>query len=164
MKQEISRLMDGELFEDDAAHVLDQLRRDEKLQKDWSVYHLLGDVLRQPDYVHCDLSAKINARLQNEPIILAPRGRINVQKARVFTLSAAASLMALGVVVWMSGNIAPERTPQLAAQRTAVIPASAQMQARSSDYLLAHQEFSAGMDMSGGASYIRAISYPADAK
>jgi len=164
MKQNISELMDGESFEDEADHLLDQLRSDSTLERDWSAYHLIGDVLRQSDHIGSDLSAKIHLRLQNEPTVLAPQSRVGGQKMRVFSLSAAASLMALGLVVWMSGQVAPERAPQLALQQPAFLPVSAQIPTGSSDYLLAHQEFSSGMNMSGGVAYIRAASYTTDAQ
>jgi sigma-E factor negative regulatory protein RseA len=163
MKQNISELMDGESFEDEADHLLDHLRSDSALKRDWSAYHLIGDVLRQPDHIGSDLSAKINARLQNEPTVMAPRSRVGAQKIRVFSLSAAASLMALGLVVWMSGQIAPERTPKIALQQPTFLSASAQRPTGSNDYLLAHQEFSSGMDVSGGTAYIRTASYSTDA-
>ena len=164
MKQSISEVMDGESFEDTADHVLDQLKHDAGMQQDWAAYHLIGDVLRQPDYVCRDLSAIISERLQHEPTVLAPQSSVGTQKARVFSLSVAASLMALGLVVWMSGQIVPERASQFALQQPAFLPVSAQIPASSSDYLLAHQEFSSGMSMSGGAAFLHAVSYTANAK
>ena len=37
MKQKISVLMDGELFEDEAASLLDHIKRDSDLHKDWGL-------------------------------------------------------------------------------------------------------------------------------
>ncbi|MGA7750071.1 MAG: sigma-E factor negative regulatory protein [Gallionella sp.] len=162
MKQEISALMDGELFEDDADMVLDQLKRDPATRKNWAVYHLIGDVLRQPDHIHSDLSAKVRERMRDEPAVLAPRGHAVKQKMRTIALSAAASLSAVGVVAWMSLQISPEIAPQLAMQQAAIRPASMQIQPKSDEYLIAHQEFSPSMDVNGGASYIRTVSYGLD--
>lgn len=164
MKQEISALMDGELFEDEAESLLDQIKRDSATHKDWAVYHLIGDVLRQPEYIHCDLSAKVRERMQDEPTVLAPRGRAVKQKIRTFALSAAASLAAVGVVAWMSVQITPEVAPQIAMRQAALRPVSVQIQPKSNDYLMAHQEFSPSTDMNGGASYIRTVSYSPDEK
>ena len=164
MKQEISALMDGELFEDEAEGLLDRARRDPAAQKDWETYHLIGDVLRQPEHIHCGLSARVRKRMQDEPTVLAPRGGAVKQKARAFALSAAASLLAVGVVAWMSLQISPEAAPQMAMQQAAIRPVNLQIQSRSNDYLMAHQEFSPSTNMKGGASYIHAVSYGADGK
>jgi sigma-E factor negative regulatory protein RseA len=166
MKEEISALMDGELFEDEADYLLDKIKRDSESHQDWAVYHLIGDVLRQPDYIHCDLSEKINQRLQNEPIVLSPRRRTAKQKVRSVALSAAASLVAVAAVAWMSLQINPvDTSAQIAMQQQPTLrPASAQMHSKSRDYLMAHQEFSPGVEMNGGASYIRNASYSTEEK
>jgi sigma-E factor negative regulatory protein RseA len=159
MRQKISVLMDGELFEDEAESLLDHIKKGSDVHKDWEVYHLIGDVLRQPEYIPCGLSAKVRDRLQDEPTVLAPRGRAVKQKMLTFALSAAASLSAVGVVAWMSLQISPEVAPRLAMQQSALRPASVQIQPDSNDYLIAHQEFSPSMDINGSASYIRTVSY-----
>jgi sigma-E factor negative regulatory protein RseA len=162
MKQEISALMDGELFEDDMGMVLDQLKSDPATRKNWAAYHLIGDALRQPDHIHSDLSAKVRERMKDEPALLVPRGNAVNQKMRTFALSAAASLSAIGVVAWMSLQISPELAPQTAMQQAAIRPASMQIKPNSADYLIAHQEFSPSTDVNGGASYIRTVSYGSD--
>ena len=164
MKQEISALMDGELFEDEAEGLLDRIKRDHDVRKDWEVYHLIGDVLRQPEHIHCDLSGKVRKRMQDEPTVLAPRGRTVKQKIRTVALSAAASVAAVGVVAWMSLQIGHETAPQMAMQQPAPRSASAQIRPKSNDYLMAHQEFSPRIDMSGGVSYIRTVAYVQDEK
>lgn len=164
MKQEISALMDGELFEDEAESLLDRVKRDSDAHRDWEAYHLIGDVLRQPEHIHCDLSAKVRERMQDEPTVLAPRGRAVKQKVRTFALSAAASLAAVGVVAWMSLQVGHEAAPQMAMQQNNLRPASVQIKSRSNDYLMAHQEFSPSTDMNGGAYYIRSVSYNPDEK
>jgi sigma-E factor negative regulatory protein RseA len=164
MKQEISALMDGELFEDEAEDLFDRIKRDSDAHRDWAVYHLIGDVLRQPEHIHCDLGAKVRERMQDEPTVLAPRGRAVKQKMRAVALSAAASLAAVGAVAWMSLQISPEAAPQMAMQQSDLRPVSAQIKPKSNDYLMAHQEFSPSIDMNGGASYIRTVSYGNDEK
>ena len=164
MKHEISALMDGELFEDEAVILFDQIKRDPDAHKDWAMYHMIGDVLRQPDSIHRDISARVSVRLQNEATVLAPRSRALKQKARVFALSAAASVMAVGVVAWMSLQITPETSPQLAMQQSGMRPVNLQIQPKANDYLMAHQEFSPSNDMNGGASYIRTVTYSPEEK
>ena len=164
MKQEISALMDSELFEDESESLLDRIDHGSGAHQDWEVYHLIGDVLRQPDHIHCDLSAKVRERMQDEPTVLAPRGHAVKQKIRTVALSAAASLAAVGVVAWMSQQISSEAIPQMAMQQNALRPANAQIRPKSNDYLIAHQEFSPSTDMNGGASYIRMVSYSSEGK
>ena len=164
MKKEISALMDGELFEDETMDLLDRIKRNSDAHKDWEVYHLIGDVLRQPEYIHCDLSAKVRERMRDEPVVLAPRSRAVKQKIRTVALSAAASLLAVGVVAWMSLQVSPEAAPQMAMQQSDLRPVNDQIKPKSNDYLMAHQEFSPSTDMSGGASYIRTVAYSSDKK
>lgn len=158
MKQEISVLMDGELFEDEAESLLERVKLESGARKDWEIYHLIGDVLRQPEYIPCSLSAKVRGRVQDEPTVLAPRVRAVKQQIRTFALSAAASLAAVSVVAWMSLQISSEAAPQMAMQQHALQPASAQIKSKSNDYLMAHQEFSPSTDVQGAASYIHTIS------
>jgi sigma-E factor negative regulatory protein RseA len=164
MKKEISVLMDCELFEDEAEILLDRIGRGTDAHKDWEIYHLIGDVLRQPDHIHCDLSAKVRERMRDEPTVLAPRSHAVKRKVRTVALSAAASLAAVGVVAWMSQQIGSETLPQMAMQNNALRPVSMQIQSKSNDYLMAHQEFSPSTDMNGGASYIRMVTYGSEGK
>jgi len=159
MKQKISVLMDGELFEDEAESLLDHIKRGSDVHNDWEIYHLIGDVLRQPEYIHCGLSSQIRERMEDEPTVLAPRVRAVKQRMRTIALSAAASLSAVGVVAWMSLQISPEAAPQLAMQQNTFRPASMKIKADANDYLMAHQELSPNADMNGGTSYIRTVSY-----
>lgn len=159
MKQNISTLMDGELFEDEAEPILDRIRREYGSKEDWDIYHLIGDALRQPDHIHCDVSAKVHEHIREEPFVLAPRRRATKQKMYAIAWSAAATLAAVGVVGWMSLQIAPEPVQQMARRQTDVRSASAPVPSGPDDYLMAHQEFSPSTEMNGGASYVRTASY-----
>jgi sigma-E factor negative regulatory protein RseA len=154
MKEHISALMDGELFDDEAEAILDKLKRDPEGHEDWLSFHLISDALRQPDHVSPDISAALRERLNAEPTVLAPRGRSG-QKVRWFALSAAASVLALAIVAWLSAQVGPEAAPQIAMQQAAnnIRPASANMD----DYLMAHQEFSPSSSMEGMTPYIRTV-------
>lgn len=159
MKHDISALMDGELFEDEADALLDKMKRNPQTKQEWQTYHLIGDALRQPDHVCKDISASFRERLQAEPTVFAPRRRVT-QKARYFALSAAASVMALALVAWMSMQVGTEPAPQIAAapQQNPVHPASFSSSNSINDYLMAHQEFSPSTDVQGAASYIHTVS------
>jgi sigma-E factor negative regulatory protein RseA len=159
MKQEISALVDGELFEDEADALLDKMKRQPNAQQDWAIYQLIGDALRQPDHLTADISASFKERLALEPAILAPYRR-SVRQTRYFALSAAASVLALALVAWLSSQVSNEPAPQMAAvtQSDAVRPASFSASSSMNDYLMAHQEVSPSANVQGTTSYIRTVS------
>lgn len=156
MKQEISALMDGELFEDEAELLLGKLKRRAEVDQDWLAYHLISDALRQPDHLQANILPAFRERLQAEPTVFAPRARIS-QKVRNYALSAAASVVAVALVVWLSVQVDSEPVAQLAIIESqpaeAVIPTSLS----ANDYLMAHQEFSPSADVQGAASYIHTV-------
>jgi sigma-E factor negative regulatory protein RseA len=157
MKQEISALMDGEMFEDQADIFFDKLNRHPETRQDWETYHLIGDALRQPDHVCRKFGAAFHERLQAEPIVFAPRSRTS-QRVRHFALSAAASVMALALVAWLSLQVGSEPAPQVAvAPQVPQDGAFRQASAQADEYLMAHQEFSPSADVHGAATYIRAV-------
>jgi sigma-E factor negative regulatory protein RseA len=159
MKQDISAMMDGELFEDEADALFSKLKKNPQSDREWLTYHLIGDALRQPDHVSRDISASFHERLQAEPTVFAPRRRVK-QKAHYFALSAAASVMALALVAWMSMQAGTEPAPQLASSQPQldVRPASYAKANGVNDYVMAHQEFSPSTDVQGAASYIHYVS------
>jgi len=155
MKQEISALMDGELFEDDAEALLARLKRHPEADNTWALYHLIGDTLRQPDNIGCDFSRSFHQRLQAEPTVLAPH-RHTSERIKYYALSAVASVMALALVAWLSLQVGGEPVVQMAAahQPNPVTPAAYQTD---DDYLMAHQEFSPSADVQGAATYIHSV-------
>jgi sigma-E factor negative regulatory protein RseA len=156
MRQEISALMDGEMYEDQADVFFDRLKRHPEARQDWESYHLIGDALRQPDHICKSFGKSFQEKLQAEPTVFAPHNRTS-QRIRNFALSAVASVMALALVAWLSVQVGSEPAPQVATVQPenagAVRPASAQ----ADDYLMAHQEFSPSADVHGAASYIHAV-------
>ncbi len=165
MKQQIqiSALMDGELFDDEAEALLDKLRHNPDSHEQWQTYHLISDALRQPDHLHLNINAALRERLQAEPTVFAPCRR-TPRKMQTFALSAAASVMGIALVAWMSVQINPEPAPRMAAvqQPSMAQPASFQVNGFPANkgltgYLMAHHEFSPSADMQGDASYIRTV-------
>lgn len=159
MKQNISTLMDGELCNEEAEAILGKIKRQPESQHDWTAYHLIGDILRQPDFVSGDISGAVFKRLQSEPTVLAPRGK-RENGVSYFAMSAVASIMAVAFLAWLSVQLDASTVHQQAGLasgdgQVASLPAND----RVSDYLLAHQEFSPSSDVRGAASYIRAVAY-----
>jgi sigma-E factor negative regulatory protein RseA len=156
MKQEISALMDGEMFEDQAEVFFDKLKRHPETRQHWESYHLIGDALRQPDHICKSFGKSFHERLQAEPVVFAPHNRTS-QRIRNFALSAVASVMALALVAWLSLQVGNEPAPQVAAVQAGNSAAMRPVSAQTDDYLMAHQEFSPSADVHGAASYIHAV-------
>jgi sigma-E factor negative regulatory protein RseA len=175
MEEKISALMDGELDADDATSAIAQFRKTDELREQWAVYHLISDVLTQPEMIPIDVTQRVNARLATEPTVLAPRTSGTSTRHRPIAFAAAASITAMAVAAWMSlhtqpadrlqANLAdnrPSATAPLPAMPAASVstppsvPASAPAQIN--DYLMAHREFSPGAAMHGMApAYIRTV-------
>jgi len=77
MKQNISTLMDGELSGDEAEMLLGRIKRHPDAQQEWLTYHLIGDAMRQPDYLPNNMNAAFFERLHAEPTVLAPHSQRN---------------------------------------------------------------------------------------
>ena len=72
MKDKISALMDGELDSIDVADTITQIKETEELRNEWSTYHLIGEVLRQPAMSTSDISSSIRNKMDMEPTVLTP--------------------------------------------------------------------------------------------
>ena len=72
MKDKISALMDGELDSIDVADTISQIKESEELRNEWSTYHLIGDILRQPAMSTPDIALRIRNEVDIESIVLTP--------------------------------------------------------------------------------------------
>lgn len=157
MKQNISALMDGELCDEDADILLDRIRKDPVSRQEWAHYHLIGDVLRQPDYPCRKINATFFERLQAEPTILSPCRRHNI-KASIFAVSAVASGMAVVLLAWLEMGIDTDATYSVQRQQLVSVQAPAQhWNSGVNDYLMAHHEFSPSNDVRGASTYTRVV-------
>jgi sigma-E factor negative regulatory protein RseA len=156
MKENLSAWMDGELESPQARQLPQQLKRDTGLRGEWDCYHLIGDALRG---VHGpDLCAKICARLDTEPTVLAPPRRATTEKLRWYALSAAASVAAVAFVGWIALAGVQQDSPKIAATPAAEVKQVAVPAGEGAkDYLLAHQRYSPSNAMQGVAPYVRAV-------
>ena len=164
MKQALSAWMDGELSSRQAGPLLSRLKSDVALRRDWDCYQLIGDSLRGVQGP--DLCAKLRARLEAEPTVLAPRQRGKSEKLHWAALSAAASVAAVIFVGWMAFPGTQQDNLQLAAVPVTVpvtVPAPEVQQVAApageaaTDYLLAHQRYSPSNAMQGVAPYVRTV-------
>lgn len=157
MKQKISMLMDGELSNEDAEILLGKIKNSPEVLQDWQSYHLIGDVLRQPDCLSKEMGAAFFERLHAEPTVLAPQSK-QKDKTEFFAMSAVASIMAMAFLAWISASIDTQPLPQQARQGDIpVVSDNSSPNDTMNAYLLAHHEFSPGVDVRGAASYIRTV-------
>lgn len=180
MTQDISALMDGELEAGQASTVIARVTRNPELQEEWAIYHLIGDAIRHSVGYPMDLTRRVSEKLEAEPAALAPRRSPPRSSARVYALSAAASVAAVAMVAWVVLQSAPDvNQPVIAQPQTApaampiaalvTAPAAAPRAANApnsrlpsavGEYLMAHQEYSPSTQIQGVAPYIRTVSDP----
>lgn len=170
--ERISSLMDGELDAHEAGQQLSRLKNDPEARASWDVFHLIGDAMRGDCVVSRDFSAGLQARLADEPTVLAPR-RSPERKATSYAWPAAASFSAVALVGWIafysplspqpareqsiaSAPVAVPATPVVAVAPPEL--ANVPSEGRMNEYLMAHQEFSPSTAIQGVASYIRTVS------
>jgi sigma-E factor negative regulatory protein RseA len=154
MNEKLSAWIDGELEREPARHLPLQLKRDADLRGNWDCYHLIGDALRGVQGPN--LCAKICARLDEEPTVLAPQRRSPAEKLRRYALSAAAGVAAVAFVGWMALSGVQQGSQQIAANaeiKQVAVPAGE----GAKDYLLAHQRYSPSSAMQGVAPYVRTV-------
>lgn len=155
MKEQISQLMDGELDDAEAQACMAALQ-DREARGEWQTYHLIGDVLRDTPPVADDFMKRFSARLAEEPTVLAPHRSPRRSPRTAMALSAAASLAAVGLVLWAVLQTGAVHAPaELIAAKT---PPLEQVSVEVNPYLLAHQEYSPSVAMQGMAPYIRTVS------
>lgn len=170
MTIQVSALMDGELDAHEAAGALRALSRDAVQQKDWHLYHLIGDALRQEPCLAMDIAARVTPLLALEPTVLAPvrtaRNRPRWQR-RVMAIAAAAAGVA--VVAWValapvaeSGHLAIASAPPPVAATNVVMATNASpvadgQSAYLQEYLVAHQAYAPSGSLIGGSNHIRTV-------
>ncbi len=172
MKEKVSALLDGALDEAASARMLDSLKRDAGLRREWDHYSLIGDVLRDEPVMSADFTSRLMLRLDDEPTVLAP---VRVESrggwVRHF-MPIAASVMGVAAVGWvaMTLNGPGVASAPLAALKKPV-PAVAVVDAATSarlatvsaepserEYLIAHQAMAPSAAMPGVAMYVRSVS------
>ena len=102
--EKISAFMDGEIDGLEAGGQVARLKEDPHLRASWDTYHLIGDTLRGEKLsLSRDFTAKVSARLAEEPTVLAPRNRAPLRATvRRFALPVAASVGGMALVAWLA--------------------------------------------------------------
>ena len=173
MKEKVSALLDGALDEDASTRMLDTLKRDPGLRREWERYSLIGDVMRDEPVLSPDFTSRLMAELEQEPTVLAPvHAEVRGNWVR-HLMPIAASVMGAAAVGWVamllngSGSapapvVAAVKAP---APAVAVVDpsvsarlASASAEPSEREYLVAHQAMAPSAAMPGVAYYVRSVS------
>jgi sigma-E factor negative regulatory protein RseA len=159
MNENISRLMDGELDAGEFERCCAELRSEDAMRT-WMCYHVIGDQLRGAPATSGRFAVRFKAALAAEPTVLAPPPVRRRAEPATFAWAVAATLAAVTVVGWTAFSMVDGPPTGLAKAREAttvrvgaIRPPAGDV---TSEYLLAHQEFSPAMAIQGGAPYLRA--------
>ncbi len=178
MKDRLSALLDGDLDEHAMHPVLDGLRRDPKLRKDWDAYCLIGDLIRGERPASSGFVGRVMAELDAEPTLLAPAPTADgalQQRAWQSVMPIAASVMGVAAVGLVAATLYSQDAtvaPKVAMQRVAtasVVASPALVQVDRGalqvvgddpyrEYVFAHQGVSAGGPMPAAVQYVRTVS------
>lgn len=160
MREEISRLVDGELEAEQFDVACGELKQREGMAT-WVCYHMIGETLREGSPgVAPAVSQKLLDRLAAEPTVMAPR-RIVHRPPMSYAWAAAATVAAVALTAWVAISVVePSGAVALAKAREAAQVRAAQFRpsAVPQDYLLAHQEYSPTTPLQGLAPTLRTIS------
>ncbi len=160
MGEEISRLMDGEIGDEDFEIAYSRLKHPGGMAE-WACYHVIGDTLRGSSRVGEGFSQRFAARLAAEPTVLAPQARQN--RPLAYAWAAAAGVAAVALVGWVAFGTLESQPPGVAKAEEAATVRAAAIRPQTpvpADYLLAHQEYSPSTQIQGVGPYLRAVAAP----
>lgn len=160
--EKISAFMDGEIAGVEATSQLSRLKEDASLRATWSTYHAIGDAMRgEKVWLSPDFSARVMARLSDEPTVLAPRRRaLSQTTVRRYALPVAASFGGIALVAWLAvfNNPFAPTSENLAVAPVRVEAPTRVVSQDVNDYLMAHQQVSSSTTLQGVVSYVRTVS------
>ena len=167
MREEISRLVDGELDDEQFDTACGELKQRDGMAT-WVCYHMISETLRQgAPGVAPGLSQKLLDRLDAEPTIVVPRRRFRVERPMTYAWAIAATLAAVTLTGWVAFSVVePSSAGALAKAREAAQVRGAQFRPAvvPQDYLLAHQEYSPTTPLQGLGPTFRTISVQGESR
>jgi sigma-E factor negative regulatory protein RseA len=185
-REQISALADGELSDQQLEVALAALRQQDA-RADWDVYHQIGDVLRSDDMavsLSPEFSARMAARLEAEPAIVAPIVQtvpsIAPRPSRRWAIPGMVAAAAMAGIAFVTtphlmvalqgqsdASAVASSTPALAVPSASESTVAASVAGdvvlrdpRIDDYLLAHQRFSPSVYST--AQYARSATFATD--
>jgi sigma-E factor negative regulatory protein RseA len=154
--EKISAYLDGECGEFEAAQALRQLGGDVPAREAWALYHRVGDALRGDRLTGGDFTARVMARIEHEPVALAPRR--TAPRVMRYAMAAAASLAGVAVVLGIAFQGTVGTGPGLAEKSPATVVAQSGPSAREVSALLAaHQDYAVGSTINPLGAYVRTV-------
>lgn len=164
MREQVSAMVDGELDDQELSELLLAMHKSEDAGRAWNEYQLISDALQDTAPLSAGFGARLSARLEAEPTVLAPkRPARSADRTRWMALSAAASFSAVALVGWLAFAPQQDMNPGAPIAQQAVAPAvqvadQAPLPQATNDYLLAHQTYSPRSNLQGIAPYVRTVS------
>lgn len=131
--ENLSALLDGELTDEQARSVLGRLANDPALQRRFSTYCAIGDLMRGHHDSLLDLTARVMTALEAEPTVLAPMRKKSQQRPLLWLAAATCA-----AITWGLWNALPQQgspVPMAALQTPMRAPVDVQ------PYLAAHQDY-----------------------
>lgn len=174
MQEQISAFADNELSDGHLDTTLAALRQTEG-RNTWDLYHQIGDALRSDDLnspPSADFTAKLFARLEAEPTLLAPPAKrmsdmkVSIKRFAMPGMAAAALAVAAFLMV---PQMMTQNAALLASNHAAPAPQTITVASKDGDvlrdprideYLLAHQRFSPSVYST--AQYARSATFAVD--
>jgi sigma-E factor negative regulatory protein RseA len=171
-KEWVSALADDELAGDELKQGLDALRQDPELLASWSRYHLLRDALHSnlEDRVLPDLSTRVAAALEQEPVILAPERSPRPWLRHAARLAVAASVTGIAIlgITHMKDDSGPVTVATNQPQdyirlESPAVTVAATPQVKNGEplapYLVNHNEYAVSSGMHGMLPYVRIVGH-----
>ena len=187
-----SSLVDGECDAAVAAEAARQWRNEPQLRAAWYAYHLIGDALRSDDLARTGgaddaFMQRLRARLQDEPIVLAPQPLAPIATQDQHTVSGrnpmlrrwATPVGIAAAIALVAGTLTATRSSTTGDGATFAQVSTSASEATLADarpvgkmlrdpeldrYLAAHKEFQAANALGPTPGFIRSATYDAAAR
>lgn len=97
LKQQVSDFLDNELDHAAALHLLEKIRNDQALSDTFNRYALIGEALKNNQIlpITSDFTAKISARIGQEPHYLIPKRKPSKYHRQVWAVAASIAVVAV---------------------------------------------------------------------